>query len=116
MAYVDDLETRLTALRAGYLDELGPTNIPADIDGMKGTDGGAAITRDGVADLTDVLGDDPPLEDMIRAIYNKMFNASSFNRTTGELSIADDDGTTIMEQDVTDDATTGTKSKARTPA
>jgi len=29
---VDDLETRLTALRAGYLDELGPLNIPADVD------------------------------------------------------------------------------------
>ena len=29
---VDDLKTRLSALRAGYLDELGPLNIPADID------------------------------------------------------------------------------------
>jgi len=29
---VDDLETRLTAARAGYLDELGAANIPADID------------------------------------------------------------------------------------
>lgn len=30
--YVDSLETRLTAARAGYLDELGAANIPADID------------------------------------------------------------------------------------
>jgi hypothetical protein len=29
---VDDLEGRLTAVRAGYLDQLGPTNVPADID------------------------------------------------------------------------------------
>ena len=28
---VDDLETRLSATRAGYLDELGPTNIPTDL-------------------------------------------------------------------------------------
>lgn len=30
--YVDALETRLTAARAGYLDELAAANIPADID------------------------------------------------------------------------------------
>lgn len=30
--YVDDLESRLTADRAGYLDELGSLNIPADVD------------------------------------------------------------------------------------
>jgi hypothetical protein len=30
--FVDDLETRLTATRAGYLDELGPTNVPQDVD------------------------------------------------------------------------------------
>lgn len=29
---VDELETRLTAARAGYLDELSSANIPADID------------------------------------------------------------------------------------
>lgn len=29
---VDDLEGRLTAARAGYLDELGAANIPADVD------------------------------------------------------------------------------------
>lgn len=28
---VSTLESRLTATRAGYLDELGPTNLPADI-------------------------------------------------------------------------------------
>ena len=31
-ADIDTLLARLTALRAGYLDELGPTNLPADID------------------------------------------------------------------------------------
>ncbi len=31
-AYVDELEGRLTAARAGYLDELAAANIPADID------------------------------------------------------------------------------------
>lgn len=35
LAYVDELETRLTAARAGYLDELGAANIPADIDTLK---------------------------------------------------------------------------------
>ena len=32
---VDDLETRLTAARAGYLDELAAANLPADIDIIK---------------------------------------------------------------------------------
>lgn len=31
-AYVDELETRLTAARAGYIDELAAANVPADID------------------------------------------------------------------------------------
>jgi len=31
-ALVDELESRVTAARAGYLDELGAANIPADID------------------------------------------------------------------------------------
>jgi len=30
--FVDELETRLTAVRAGYLDELAAANIPADVD------------------------------------------------------------------------------------
>lgn len=33
---VDDLENRLTAQRASYLDELGALNIPADIDSLLG--------------------------------------------------------------------------------
>ena len=32
--FVDDLESRLTAARAGYLDELAAANIPADIDAL----------------------------------------------------------------------------------
>lgn len=32
---VDDLETRVTAARAGYLDELAAANIPADVDTLK---------------------------------------------------------------------------------
>ena len=54
-AYVDDLETRLTAARAGYLDELAAANLPTDIstidtvvDGIQtdlsnGTDGLGAL-------------------------------------------------------------------------
>lgn len=34
--FVDDLESRLTAARAGYLDELAAANIPADIDTLLG--------------------------------------------------------------------------------
>ncbi len=34
--FVDDLESRLTAARATNLDELGSTNIPADIDTLLG--------------------------------------------------------------------------------
>lgn len=30
-AYIDELETRLTAARAGYLDELAAANIPTDL-------------------------------------------------------------------------------------
>lgn len=33
-AYVDEIESRLTAQRAANLDELGATNIPADIDSL----------------------------------------------------------------------------------
>jgi len=34
VGYVDTLETRLTAARAGYLDELGPLNIPTDLSNI----------------------------------------------------------------------------------
>ena len=40
--YVDDLETRLTAARAGYLDELAAANIPSDIDAIL-TDTGTTL-------------------------------------------------------------------------
>lgn len=33
--YVDSLETRLTADRAGYLDELAAANLPTDVDTLK---------------------------------------------------------------------------------
>jgi len=51
---VDDLETRLTATRAGYLDELAPANLPADVDAIladTGTDGVvvAAASKTGYA-------------------------------------------------------------------
>ncbi len=35
IGYIDDLETRLTAARGGYLDELAAANIPADVDTLK---------------------------------------------------------------------------------
>lgn len=45
---VDDLETRLTAARAGYLDELAAANLPADIDTLVGrlTAARAAVLTD----------------------------------------------------------------------
>jgi len=41
--FVDDLETRLTAARAGYIDELAAANLPTDITDIH-TDVGTAIT------------------------------------------------------------------------
>jgi hypothetical protein len=83
-ALVDDLETRLTAARAGYLDELGAANLPADIDTLKtycdildnATNGLANIktlidTIDTVVDAikakTDNLPTDPADESSIQA-------------------------------------------------
>jgi len=34
IALVDDLETRLSAVRAGYLDELAAANLPSDVDNL----------------------------------------------------------------------------------
>jgi hypothetical protein len=62
-AYVDDLETRLSATRAGYLDELGPANIPADIDELKTSKGRQLFSMDfwstpqEEVQLTNVAGD-----------------------------------------------------------
>src|SRR3990167_4700780 len=43
---VDDLEGRLTAARAGYLDELAAANIPADVDELKASKGRQLFTMD----------------------------------------------------------------------
>jgi hypothetical protein len=43
--FVDDLETRLTAARGGYLDELAAANIPADVDAILARTGRHVITR-----------------------------------------------------------------------
>lgn len=60
---VDDLESRLTAARAGYLDELAAANIPADIDELKTSKGRVlccmdfwSLPQEEVA-LTNVAGD-----------------------------------------------------------
>jgi hypothetical protein len=42
---VDDLETRLTAARAGYIDELAAANIPADVDAIKARTDRLEITK-----------------------------------------------------------------------
>lgn len=57
-ADINTLITRLTAARAGYLDELEATNLPSDIDGIKTVtdnlpDSGALTTMDGKLDTID---------------------------------------------------------------
>ena len=52
--YVDGLETRLTAARAGYLDELAAANLPTDIANVK------AETALIVADTSELQTDDYP--------------------------------------------------------
>jgi hypothetical protein len=79
--FVDDLESRLTATRAGYLDELGPTNIPADLDAV-------------LADTNELQSDDVP--GLIAALND--LSAADVNAEV-DTALADYDPPTKAELD-----------------
>lgn len=59
--FVDEIESRLTAARAGYLDELAAANLPADIDAIlldTGTDGVLLAATATSAQLIDDVWDE----------------------------------------------------------
>ncbi len=77
-ADIDTLLARLTALRAGYLDELGPTNLPSDIDDI-------------LADTTEIVIDTRILEERQRDYFGSAVAGLAITRTL--LVNPDGDGT-----------------------
>jgi uncharacterized phage infection (PIP) family protein YhgE len=136
---VDDIESRLTATRAGYLDELGSTNLPADVDTLKtycdildhATNGLANIkslidTINGVVDTilvdTKSLNDDaiselsqavptatPTVRTALMLLY--MLARNKLTTTSSELGVYNDAGTKISKKTLSDDGTTYTETK-----
>ena len=82
IAYVDELESRLTAARAGYLDELAAANLPADV---------AAIQTD-LDNATDGLG---ALKILIDAVKAETANILVDTGTTLENHLTDIKGGTF---------------------
>lgn len=80
---VDDLESRLTAARAGYLDELAAANIPADIDTLITR---LTALRAGYLDNLSVGA--VALEATLTAMKQKL--AGTYNRETDSLEALSD--------------------------
>lgn len=90
---VDELESRLTAARAGYLDELAAANIPTDLTNIE-TDTKRLFDVTGCGDAdAPVAGS---LAESIRWIRHFVKNTWELTEvpTPDELSIKKDDGTT----------------------
>jgi len=110
-ALVDELETRLTAVRAGYLDELAAANLPAVTDGIQtdlnnATDGLGALkslidalndlsSADVNAEVVDALNVDTYAEPGQEAPGDTISLAAKINHLyKGYRNKKDDDGTT----------------------
>lgn len=93
---VTTLLSRLSAARAGYLDELGPTNIPADIDtiavDVAGLDGEAMRGTDGA-----YTGTPPAASAIADAVWDETASEHSTTGTVGKTlaELLEDTGTTI---------------------
>ena len=122
------LASAWTATRAGYVDELGPLNIPADVDLILADT--AELQTDDIptliaalpdaaainAEVVDALGTDtlaelaqgvppatPTIKQALMLLYMRLRNKQTV--TTTELAIYDDSGIKITKKAVSDDGT-----------
>ncbi len=91
-ADIDSLLTRLSAVRAGYLDELGPTNIPTDVDTLL-----ARLTALRAGYLEELAAANIPAD--IDAILAKTNLITSGGRVTIISPVSDDEEITIVQGD-----------------
>jgi len=136
------LASAWTATRAGYVDELGPLNVPADVDALTATVGvsGAGLSDLGGmstgmkaevnAEVKDVLFTDTDAEPgqgtpaattslaaKLGYLYKAWRNKGDQNKTTGVQNLYNDAGA-VVDQKATnaDDGTTFTRGKMGTGA
>lgn len=91
-ADIDSLLTRLSDVRAGYLDELGPTNIPADVDTLL-----ARLTVLRASYLDELAAANIPAD--IDAILAKTNLITSGGGVTITSPVSDDEEITIVQGD-----------------
>jgi len=108
---VDDLEGRLTAARAGYLDELAAANIPADLDAVL-LDTGTTL-QTSLDSLTNSAGEpgqgappaSAPLVDKIAYLYK--FSRNLIYTTASRINIYNDAGAVVDHKStISDDGVT----------
>lgn len=114
---VDELESRLTAARAGYLDELAAANLPADVDTLLSR---LSAARAGYIDLlNDAIAEPgvaqpqqtPTFIQLLGWLWADFRNENTANRSTGKRTIKNDAGTTLAQASITDDNTEAKKQK-----
>lgn len=102
---VDDLEARLTATRAGYLDKLA--NLPSDPADQSLVESAITSATSGLATASALSTLQATASNILRWFTNKR-TASA----TSQVLYADDSTTPLYTQTVTDDGTTATRGKA----
>ena len=76
---LDDLVARLTAARAGYLDELAAANLPADVDTLKGYCDILDHATNGLANIKSLIDTLDTVADGIKAVTDLLPNAGALN-------------------------------------
>lgn len=102
---VDDLESRLTATRAGYLDSLA--NLPSDPADQSAVEAAITSATSGLATASALSTLQATASNILRWFTNKR-TASA----TAQVLYADDSVTPLYTQTVTDDGSTATRGKA----
>lgn len=88
----DALDGRLTAVRAGYLDELSAANLPADIDTLKGYCDILDHATNGLANIKSLIDTVDTVVDAIKAVTDNLPDAGALNDLAAILT---DTGTTL---------------------
>lgn len=108
-AYVDDLETRLSADRADYLDELAAANLPADVDTLLTRVTAAVALASGVVvdSRTTAYGRLPGVNQVASTTIDLQQAAASYDLFTGTTQdvILEKLVIRLPNVDVSDDAT-----------
>ncbi|HLP41563.1 MAG TPA: hypothetical protein VK465_08665 [Fibrobacteria bacterium] len=102
---VDELETRLTAVRAGYMDNLSAGAVALDSTVAKE----ATLASTGRGDpsaLAGALGGSLTPLAKVDWIFAKLMRAKSFDKTTGVVLVKNSAGTDIAKSTAADDGTT----------